>query len=328
MATYVKPFTNHGVYNPGSSGLTEAEFRAQRSGNSLAPQNAFTSSQSGNYGGGGQPVGKDDPWGLRGPQTGMAHDPAGSLPGVNSPPLPALTQPGQYYNAGASNALGTPNTWQGDPNLQRISGAMTQMLGFNQGTGQFDTSSGSLLGGPGQGLSRAELAGLSAQGANNVRQNQKNATAGAAMSAAGRGTVGVPMSMLLGPQAQAANRGALASADLDARMKGYDLGNQQYNAKSGVFSNIGSLANAEQNRNIQTQVQDAQDRQQSKHDQYSLLTDAMNNMAAFANQHSTELTSNPGGKNGAAIEQNTRAMLEHLTNLFNNYGANFNRFAM
>lgn len=271
--------------------------------------------------------GIDDPIGLRGAQTGQANDPSGGAVSPSNPTMPTLSQPGQFSTQANTSPLGTPNTWQADPNLQKISGAMMQMLGFNAGTGGFDTSAGSLMGGPGQALSPAELAGLSGQAANNTRTQQQNATAGAAMSAAGRGTVGVPMSMLLGNQVNAANRGALASADLDARMKGYDLGTQQYAQKAGTFGNLLSSANSEANRNLQTQVEDAQERQQSKNDQFTLLQNSMNNMANFMNQHSTELAANPGGTNGGAIEQNTRAMLDYLNNAYQSYGNNFNLFA-
>lgn len=301
-------FGPHGIYRAGDSGLTETQFRQKQA-------------QAG-------PIGELDPFGQRGPANGRANDPAGSLPGVYSPGPAIVNQPGQYANAGATNNLSQPMTWQADPNLQKISGAMTQMLGFGNGPSGFDTSSGSLLGGPGQGLSKAELGGLYATGAGNLRQNQQNATQGASMAAAGRGTTGVPMSALMNPAAQSANRGALAQADLDARMKGYDLGTQQYAQRASTFGNLLSGANAESNRSLQTQVSDATSRQQSRQQGADMAKESMNDMANFANNHLMELTTNPGGKNGKSTMMNSRAVMEHFANIFKQYSGNYNQFAM
>lgn len=263
------------------------------------------------------------------PNQHVVNTPLGTLPGVYNPqPSTTPLQPGQYTNPSATGKLANPTVWQGDQNLQKISGAMMNMLGFDPTNGSFDTSSGSLMGGPGQAFTPSQLSGLYAKGAQSTGQNQRNATAGAAMSAAGRGTVGLPMSMLLGPQAQAANRGALASADLDAQMKGLDVGNTQYANRSNTFSNLLSGANSEANRSLQTQVQDAQDRQTSKNNQFSYFENAMNQMGNFMNQNATALTQNPGGKDGTSILANNRALLDFLYNNFNQAGANYNSFAM
>lgn len=324
------PYTHGGKYYAQGSGMSEQQFRAKRGQQSdydwlKAGGHDVSSFNPQFY---GQP-GNVDP----AQRQGLGHTmPNNSVPlganAVDSTPnnTPINTAAGQYRNPAASSNTNSANYWQTDPNLQKMGSAMAAMLNFQPGGG-FDMSSGSLMGGPGQGLGRSELMELYTLGKGNLARQRREMTAGAATASAGRGTVGIAPSLMFGPQAQAADRGALAAADLDARMKGYDLGTQQYNSRAQTFGNLGSLANSEANRVLQTQTSDLNARQADKKFRQDLLSQANQNIFNFQNQHAQELAGPPeGAKHANRIMDNMRKMLEYLNQQGDQSSYNLSQF--
>jgi hypothetical protein len=146
--------------------------------------------------------------------------------------------------------------YQTNPVQQSLSTGLGQMLGYNQGTGQFDTSKGSLLGGPGNAFSQQDMSGISSQARQTIGANNKATMAGAGQASAARGTGGPNLASIMATQLGSQNNAALAATGLNAKMQGLNMGLNQYNARAGMAGTMGSLAGAEEARNLERQQTD------------------------------------------------------------------------
>ena len=329
---YKTPYTKKGVYYAGDSGLSEADFKAQRTGGTLSYLNKTGKNQEttpltntidhrlspGATGSGTQ----DAPW----YESQLQANPTGIF-SPNDPTAATGLGTGQYQNAAATSKLGTSQVWQSDPNLANVSKAIPQMLGYDEKTGKYDSAAGSIVGGPGQAFNPAQLQGLYAQGMQALNQNNKATMAGLANSQASRGTAGMSMGSMMAGR-DAADRGALARGNLDAQLQGLNLGLSQYNSKLGAFNSVSGLADAEQARNMDTQKLDFANRAQDKgywQGQSAQDKQAINN--AYNSMHAELAQSSGSAKKGQEVKDRYRKMIQDLQRNYQYSAANADRYS-
>lgn len=336
MATYKKPYTHNGQYFAGDSGLSEDVFKQQRAAGTLGNRDDLSpNGGTTNY---NTPAGNTVDLRLPNSTTGSGTvdapwyssqnqaTPEGIF-GVNQPTAQTGLTGGSYQNPAATNPLGSSQVWNKDPNLSKVSGAIPQMLGYDENTGKYASGPGSLVGGPGQAYSPSMLANIYGLGAQALRHTNQANTAGIATANAARGGAGPNTANLMAGR-DAQDRGALARGNLDAQQKGLELGVNQYNAQAGVFGNIGNLANAEAERGHDTQRLDFAKKNQDKQALQTQVQQAQNAMNNFVNSHAAELNQSSGSKTtGKQSKDYFRKELQDLQRQYQTAQANLSQYA-
>lgn len=158
------------------------------------------------------------------------------------------------YGGGKPSMSYGPNTSSATP-LDGFSFMTQRTPPAYANAGALDETFGSMLPrvaqGPQNAFNPAQLAALNAQGLQQLRANQSALNAGAGQSAAARGIAGPNFGTLFGGANNAANRGALAQGDLNARLKGLEMGNQQYQSFANAANQMGALGAQEADRQAQ-----------------------------------------------------------------------------